>query len=68
MERTKLYYSAIEISEMLGVSQGTAYKIIRTLNAELNRAGFIVLQGKVAKAYFDEKWYGHSKNVELQGI
>lgn len=56
--RNKIYYSATEIADMLGISRASAYNIIRKLNSELEEQGFIVLQGKVSCAYFNEKWYG----------
>ncbi|MCX4299997.1 MAG: hypothetical protein OSJ73_23810, partial [Lachnospiraceae bacterium] len=53
-----IYYSANDIAQMLGISKSGAYSIIRKLNGELESRGFIVIQGKVSKAYFEEKWYG----------
>lgn len=53
-----IYYSANDIAQMLGISKSGAYSIIRKLNSELESRGFIVIQGKVSKAYFEEKWYG----------
>jgi hypothetical protein len=53
-----IYYSAGDIAQMLGISKSGAYSIIRRLNSELESKGFIVIQGKVSKAYFEEKWYG----------
>ena len=53
-----IYYSAADIALMLGISKSGAYAIIRKLNSELESKGFIVIQGKVSKAYFEEKWYG----------
>ena len=52
-----IYYSAGDIAQMLGISKSGAYSIIRKLNGELESRGFIVIQGKVSKAYFEEKWY-----------
>lgn len=54
----RIYITASEMSEMLGVSVGHAYKIIRNLNKELEREGFLVLSGKVPRAYFEKRWYG----------
>jgi len=31
----KMYYTAQEIAQMLGISQGKAYKILREMNAQL---------------------------------
>lgn len=58
----KIYYNANDIVEMLNVSRATAYSIIRKLNDELQSKGYLTLQGKVAKVYFDEKWYGLGTN------
>ena len=54
----KLYYTAVEIQEMLGISKGLAYKILREMNKELKERGFIVVPGRIPKAYFEEHYYG----------
>lgn len=53
-----LYYTAAEIAEMLGVSRGHAYKIVKQLNEELSNRGYITIAGKVPKKYFAEHYYG----------
>ncbi len=53
-----LYFTVNEISEMLGVSRGHAYKIIKKLNDDLAGKGYIVISGKVPKKYFAEHYYG----------
>lgn len=52
------FYTAQEVAEMLGVHQSTAYKIIKRLNAELEAQGYIVINGRVPIAYFNQKCYG----------
>lgn len=37
--------TAQDVVEMLGVSKGHAYKIIRQLNKELEDSGYIVVSG-----------------------
>lgn len=64
MAVNKIYYSAMEIANMLGISKAKAYGIIRDLNAQLESDGFIVIQGKVSKTFFEEKWYGLSMTVQ----
>ena len=49
-----------ELAEMLGVSVGHAYKLIRKLNQELEKEGFLVIAGKVPRRYFEKRWYGFS--------
>ncbi len=56
--RNSLYYTATEIQELLGVSRGKAYGLIKNLNEELEQKGYIVIAGKVPKKYFSEKFYG----------
>lgn len=58
-KENKIYITAIELSEMLGVSPGHAYKIIRSLNLELKKEGYIVIAGKAPKRYFEKRWYGY---------
>lgn len=53
-----LYFTADEVKEMLGVSRGHAYKIVKMLNAELAKRGYIVIAGKIPKKYFAEHYYG----------
>ena len=53
-----LYFTANEISEMLGISRVHAYKIVKKLNNELAEKGFIVISGRVPKKFFAEHYYG----------
>lgn len=59
MENTmKMYVTVDEAAQILGVSRGYAYKIIRGLNNELKEKGYRVISGKVSTKYFEEKFYG----------
>ena len=66
-ECEKVYYSANDIVEMLDISKASAYKIIRQLNDELQASGYIILQGKVPRAYFNQKWYGLNNKQLVEG-
>ena len=62
---SKSFIRADEIAEELRVSVPYAYKIIRTLNAELREMGYMTVAGRVSKKYFMEKvCYGESGNKE----
>ena len=52
------YLRAKDIADLLGISEGKAYKIIRQMNEELKSKGYITIAGRVPRAYFNEKWYG----------
>ena len=57
----KIYYSAEDIANMLGVSKRKSYKILREKNKELANKGFLTIAGKIPVEYFKEKWYGGAK-------
>ena len=54
----KMYYTAAEIAEMLDISRGKAYQIIRSWNQELSKKNYLTISGKIPVEYFNEKWYG----------
>ena len=58
MSETRVFYTANDIACLLGISKAKAYQIIKGLNEELEKRGYIVLAGKISKAYFTERWYG----------
>ena len=60
MNENRIYITAPEMAEMLGISIGHAYKIIRSLNDELKKDGYIEIAGKVPKDYFKKRWFGYS--------
>lgn len=64
----KIYYSSKDIAEMLDVSVSKAYGLIKIMNQELEKEGYLVISGKVPIAYFNKRWYGlDSTQQELQG-
>lgn len=52
--------TAQDVVDMIGVSKGHAYKIIRELNKELENGGYIVVSGKIPRAYWEKKFYGYT--------
>lgn len=52
------FIGAKEVAEILGVSERKSYGIIRELNKELKERGFITVQGKVSRVFFQERVYG----------
>lgn len=52
---TKQFVTAQEVAEIMGVSVGKAYGIIRELNGQLKNQGFITVPGKVNRKFFEEK-------------
>lgn len=53
MERQ--FVTAKEVAEVMGVSEGKAYGVIRELNAQLKAKGYLTISGKVSRKFFEEK-------------
>jgi transcriptional antiterminator len=51
------FLNAKDIAVILDVSESSAYRIIKKLNAELMNHGKIVIAGKISRRYFEEKIY-----------
>ena len=47
-----------EVAEELGVSVPYAYKLIRSMNAELKKTCCITISGRIDRKFFHEKFYG----------
>lgn len=50
---------AEDVANELGISKGHAYKVIRQLNEELEKSGFIIVAGKVPRTFWEKKFYGY---------
>lgn len=66
MKENNYMMHAKDISQELGISKGYAYKIIKELNQELKEAGFIVISGRVPRAFWETKFYGNKSQLEAQ--
>ena len=45
-----------EVAEELGVSVPYAYKLIRSMNAELKKTGCITISGRIDRKFFHENF------------
>jgi len=54
--KTNYMMNADDVAAELGISKGHAYKVIRQLNGELEKAGFIVVAGKIPRAFWEKKF------------
>lgn len=60
----KLFYTAQEVAEMLGISKSQAYILIKKWNKELEAMGRLTIAGKVYKKYLHEKLYDFVEEEE----
>ena len=58
---TSTFITAQELAKMLECSVGHAYRIIKQLNMDLQRDGFIVFPGRAPRTYVLERIYGSKK-------
>ena len=55
--------SVDEVACVMGISKSYAYKIVRKLNAELDKLGFLTVSGRINRQYFMERTcYGSKQN------
>ncbi|MBM7562525.1 transcriptional regulator [Fusibacter tunisiensis] len=49
------FYNAKDVSDILGISLTSAYRIIKNLNDNLKKDGYIIVPGRISKKYFETK-------------
>ena len=64
--QNNMLIGATEIAQELDVSKAFAYKVVRELNEELKKRGYIVIAGKVSRRFFEEKFYGYNSRKEVK--
>ena len=57
LPQEKRFLSVSDVAAILNVSRSTAYRIIRHLNQDLNKAGKITVAGRISARYFYENVY-----------
>ena len=54
----EMFVRAEEVAWALGISKPYAYKMVREMNEEQKKKGFLTIPGRVSRRYFEEKFYG----------
>lgn len=57
----RMFIKADEVAADLGVSKPFAYKLVREMNDQLRAKGFMIVAGRVSRKYYEEKFYGVSR-------
>lgn len=50
------YLTVDDIMKSMGVGKTKAYNVIKELNAERKKRGYIVAPGKVSKSYYEARY------------
>ena len=52
-----------DVMNELGVKRSKAYSILKQLNEELEKDGYVAIRGKIPRPYWETKFYGYSRRV-----
>ena len=52
MSDIRTFLFAADVAELLGVGKSSAYSIIKRLNGELEKSGFLTVSGRIPKNIF----------------
>ena len=59
----KNYFDVDEVAQAMGISRSYAYKVVRQLNAELAKMGYLTVSGRVNRQYgLERTCYGGKQN------
>ena len=58
MIRNETMVYVTEIAEALGIAKETAYKIIKELNEELSKQGYVTVAGRLPRKFWEDRFYG----------
>ena len=61
----EIFMRADEVASVLGVSKPYAYKLIKTLNEELEKTVCLTMAGRIDRKFFYEQFYGTREGKEI---
>ena len=62
--RTNYMMTVDDVMEELGVKRSKAYSILKQLNDELEKEGYVAVRGKIPRPYWETKFYGCSQSMK----
>ncbi len=68
MNEEKRFLDVHDVMEITGLSSSSSYIVIKQLNEELRKKGYLTIRAKVISTYFYERFFGkevHS-NARIQ--
>lgn len=61
--KNELFVTAEEVAQDLGVSKPFAYKLIRQMDEELDKKGFLTIAGRVSRRFYEERFYAMAQQL-----
>lgn len=62
-----MFVNAATVAADFGISESKAYMIIKQLNDELKKKGYITVAGRVSRQYYQERTYGLTRTERSEG-
>ena len=50
------FMSAADVAKELGVGRTKSQQIVKELNAELEKMGYLTVQGKISRKFFEKRY------------
>lgn len=61
---SSMFVTVEEVQSDLDVSRSHAYRIIRDMNEELRKRGYLTIAGRVSRKNYEERLYGEPRTSE----
>lgn len=61
----KNFMTVDEVAQELNVSKSYAYKVVRELNAEMQKLGYLTVTGRVNTSFFRKHCWDHHTGLPL---
>lgn len=61
--RTAYMMTVEDVMNELGVKRSKAYSILKEMNEELVKEGYIAVRGKIPRPYWETKFYGCTRRT-----
>lgn len=62
MNEEKRFLDVHDVMEITGLSSSSSYIVIKQLNEELRKKGYLTIRAKVISTYFYERFFGKEVN------
>ena len=56
------FMSAADVAKELGVGRTKSQQIVKELNAELEKMGYLTVQGKISRKFFEKRYIYNEEN------
>lgn len=56
--KNEMFVKVEDLAKELDISKPFAYKLVKEMNEELKKKGFMTIAGRVSRQFYEEKFYG----------